>query len=92
MDCSLPASSVLGIFQARILGIFLTQGFDPSLASPALAGEFSTTVPPGKPHIIAEYQPVNAEGMTRGRKSQYCHQYGMEKMIHARVISGCQDQ
>ena len=58
MDCSLPASLVHGAFQARILewiaisysgdlpnlGIELT-----SLVSPALAGEFFTTEPPGKP-------------------------------------------
>ena len=44
--------SVLGILQARILvvgchsllwGIFPTQGFNPHLLSPALAGEFFTT-------------------------------------------------
>ena len=50
MDCSLPGSSVHGIFQARILqwvamsssrGIFLTQGSNPaSLMSLALAGGF----------------------------------------------------
>ena len=57
MDCSLPASLVHGTFQARILewlaisysrdlpnlGIELM-----SLVSPALAGEFFITVPPGK--------------------------------------------
>ena len=49
-DCSLPGSSVHGILQARILewvasgkGIFLTQGSNPCLLSPALAGGFFTT-------------------------------------------------
>ena len=49
MDCSPPGSSIHGIFQARILEwvtisfsreIFPTQGWIPSLASPALAGRF----------------------------------------------------
>ena len=57
MDCSLPGTSVHGIPQARILeqgchfllqGIFPTQGSNPCLVSPALAGGFFTTVPPGK--------------------------------------------
>ena len=57
MDCRPPGSSVHGIFQARILegvAIFFSRDFsDPenelaSLAFPALAGEFFTTVPHGK--------------------------------------------
>ena len=46
----LPGSAVHGIFQARILeqGIYPTQG-DIESASPALAGRFFTTEPPGKP-------------------------------------------
>ena len=66
MDCSPPGSSVLGIFQARILECFAIScsreswiqvpGIRPtSLASPALAGEFFTTAPPGKP--IKYYGP-----------------------------------
>ena len=63
MDCSLPGSSVHGIFLARILewvAISYSRGSswprDQNLhcsASPALAGEFFTTAPPGttlKPH------------------------------------------
>ena len=58
MDCSPPGSSVHGIFQARILEWgaisysrdLLVPGIEPtSLASPALASGFFTTVPPGKP-------------------------------------------
>ena len=59
MDCSLPSSSVHGIFQARILqwvampssrdlpdpGTELT-----SLMSPATAGGFLPLAPPRKPH------------------------------------------
>ena len=55
MDCSLPDSSVHGIFHARILE-WVTISYpgdlsDPGieLASPALAGGFFTTVLPGKP-------------------------------------------
>ena len=64
MDYSLPDFSVHRIFQARILelcchflvqGIFLTQGRSGiklmSLASPALAGRFLTTVPPRKTEL-----------------------------------------
>ena len=55
MDCSLPGSSVHGIFPGRNTGvgcyfllrrIFLTQKLIPS--SPALAGGFFTAEPPGK--------------------------------------------
>ena len=64
MDCSLPGSSVRGIFPARILewvAISSSRGLpvpeiEPaspgtklSPASPALAGRFFSTEPPGKP-------------------------------------------
>ena len=59
MDCSPPGSSVHGILQARrpeqvpIPGDLPDSGIKPeSLASPVLAGGFSTTVPPGKPSIL----------------------------------------
>ena len=72
MDCSPPGSSGHGIFQTRILewvaisssrylphsGIELA-----SLASPALAGGFFTTEPPGEPIMILGPQikvPVSA--------------------------------
>ena len=55
MNYSPPGSSILGIFQARILewvGIF-SSGDLPNTgiehASPALAGGFFTTEPPWKP-------------------------------------------
>ena len=56
MDCSLPGSSVDGIFQARIdwsglpfptAGDLPNPGIKPE--SPALAGRFFTTVPPAEP-------------------------------------------
>ena len=62
MDCSPPGFSVHELFQARILDTgegcyFLLQGNLPdpgikpmSLASPALARGFLTTVLPGKPN------------------------------------------
>ena len=67
MDCSLPGSSIHGIFQAGVLewgavvfsmrfptpGDFPKLGIEPmSLASPALAGGFITTVPPRKPATL----------------------------------------
>ena len=60
MDYNPPGSSVLEIFQARILewvAISYSRdlpnpGTEPvSLASPAVAGGFFTTAPPGKPEI-----------------------------------------
>ena len=54
MDCSLPGSSVHGTSQARILEQVATSFFgdlpDPGIEpkSPALAGGFFTTEPPGK--------------------------------------------
>ena len=56
MDSSLPGSSVPGISQARILewGAIPSPGDLPhpwiEPASPALAGRFFTTEPPGKPY------------------------------------------
>ena len=59
MDYNLPGSPVPGILQARILERvampFSRGSSDPgiklaSLMSPALAGGFFTTEPPGKPH------------------------------------------
>ena len=58
MDCSLPDSSVHGIFQEEYWsglpfpspGDLPNPGIEPlSLMSPALAGGIFTTVPPGKP-------------------------------------------
>ena len=58
MDCSLQGFSGHGIFQANILdriAISYSKGYShpgikpASLVSPALAGGFFTTVPPGKP-------------------------------------------
>ena len=59
MDCILPGSSVQGIFQTRILKLVVISfsrdlpnpRMEPtSLASPALAGVFFSTEPPGKPN------------------------------------------
>ena len=58
MDCGLPGSSVHGISQARILQWlpFPSPGDLPDpgnkLISPALAGGFFTTEPPGKPQLV----------------------------------------
>ena len=59
MDCGLPGSSVHGISQARILELsppfpppenLPDPGIEPM--SPALAGGFFTTEPPGKSNIM----------------------------------------
>ena len=66
MDCSLPGSSVHGISQARMLewvaisfswGDLPDQGIEPT--SPALAGRFFTTEPPGKPETLTERGKIN---------------------------------
>jgi len=57
MDCSLPGSSVHEILQERILELVafpFSMGIpDPGIEprSPALAGRFFTTEPPGNPRI-----------------------------------------
>ena len=57
MDCGSPGSSVHGISQARIpewVAISSSRGSAPTRdepVSPALAGEFFTTEPPGKPQL-----------------------------------------
>ena len=61
MDRSPPGSSVHGIFQARILewvAIFYSRDLlDPGIEpiSPALAGRFFTTEPPGEKGYIYVY-------------------------------------
>ena len=61
MDCSLPGFSAHGILQARILewvAISFSGDLDDpeveltSLLSPALAGRFFTSEPPGKPFYL----------------------------------------
>ena len=65
IDQSQPGSSVQGILQARILewvaisfsrGSSLTQGLNP--ASPALAGRFFITEPPGKLSSCSAASPI----------------------------------
>ena len=65
MDCSPPISSVLGIFQARILKwVAISHSMDlpnpgirpMSLVSPVLAGRFFTTALPGKPNNVSLIQ------------------------------------
>ena len=60
MDYSSPGSSVHGISQARVLewvAIFFSRGSSrhrDQAVSPALAGGFFTTEPPGKPPLIRQ--------------------------------------
>ena len=71
MDCSPPGSSVHGILQARILewvaipplGDLPNSGMEPkSLTSPALAGRFFTTEPPGKPLRVFDHPQKETAG------------------------------
>ena len=72
MDCSLPGSSVHGIFQARILewvafptpGDLPDPGIEPTfLVSLALAGGFFTTEPPGKPNLANKKKDDNNKNL-----------------------------
>ena len=71
MNCSLPDSSVHGIFPGKntkvvsisYSGDLPNPGMEPaSLASPALAGGFFTTVPPGKPLRIHNIHFLSLQG------------------------------
>ena len=67
MNCSPPGCCVHDISEARILewvAIFLLQGHNPGIKplSPALAGRFITTEPPGKPW---NFQSVQFSSVTQ---------------------------
>ena len=92
VDYSLPDSSVHGIFQARTLeGIAISSfrdlpntGIKP--ASPALAGRFFTTVPPGKPPpFIYLFINLNQQRLIDCQPSYYTgiHDYHNEAQIVA---------
>ena len=82
MDCSPPGSFVHGIFQARILeqdAISYSRGsFDPEIelrtvASPALAGRFFTTMPPeelNKRNTFSYFCYLQAEAIPNFRDSR----------------------
>ena len=77
MDCSLPGSSVHGIFQARILEWVAVvrdlpdSGIEPtSPTSPALAGRFFTTVPPGKYYLTIIY---HVHALLKSRNVKFTH-------------------
>ena len=88
MDCSPPGSPVHWIFQARILEYPISYsressqlGTEPvSLESPALAGGFFSTEPPGKPKEVLgkiySIASVRVTAMSHGKG----HGQGREKM------------
>ena len=64
MDCSLPGSSIHGIFQARVLEwvtTFFCRGYsDPGIedpGSPALQEDALPSEPLGKPHLGKSFKP-----------------------------------
>ena len=81
---SLPGSSVHGIFQVRILNrVAISPGdlADPGIesGSPALAGRFFTTVPPGKvPVRIAVIRKTGVKTISKD----------VEKREHLCVVGG----
>ena len=85
MDWSTPGSSVHGISQARILecvAISCSRGsFQPrdrTLKSPALAGGFSATTPPGKRFVVfvaqlfSHVHPLRPPGLQHARLPWVC--------------------
>ena len=80
MDCSPPGSSVHGISKVRILewvANFFSRGLPgPGIKpeSPALAGGFFPTEPPGKPPFfegeLTNRLPISCGGLGRGQGSE----------------------
>ena len=79
MDCSPPGSSVHGILQARMWEWvallssrdLLNPGIKPvSLTSPALAGSFFTTEPPGKllQQLLNNHEKLKSKGISHCRE------------------------
>ena len=62
MDCSLPGSSVHGIFQARVLEwvaiAFSGNPPGPDIKSTSSAGGFLTSGPPGKSMICGQMEKI----------------------------------
>ena len=93
MDCGLPDSSVHGILQARILkwvaiptpGDLPDPGIEPkSLVSPALAGGFFTTVPPGNYILFCRHtEDLRPEGRQLG--GSVLKGYGRRLTLFSRI-------
>ena len=97
MDCSLPGSSVHGITQAPNPGIKST-----SPISPALAGEFFTPEPPGKPwkllnctvhsnYVLKQYIAIlYMEYLTLGLNTQWpCSHVSMYQLCVVLSLQSC---
>ena len=85
MDCNPPGSSSHGIFQTRILELVpicyargSSQLRDQTIyqVSPALAGRFFTTVPPGKPRVHAV---ITKKKKKKKKKPTHCVPQGLYK-------------
>ena len=79
-NCSLPRTSVYGIFQARILewvappGGLSNPGIEPvSSVFLAVAGKFFTTEPPGKPLLGIRWTIFSTKGAQRSGGSKHLH-------------------
>ena len=86
MDCSLPGSSVLGIFQARVLEwgavAFFGQAF---LQSPKYFLQVVEGLPrPASPSSIFEQKEVKFNPLSSGEESQR----GLE-LLEASSVEGC---
>ena len=92
--CSSPGSSVHGIIHTRILeqvAIFLFQGnlSDPGIEppSPALAGGFFTTEPPGKPLCYTGTQTINNVVIVSGGQQRDLATHIYVSILHQTPLS-----
>ena len=89
MDYSQPGFSVNGISQARVLEWIAISFSNGSLdtriepVSPALAGGFFTTEPPGKPHIyIHKHTYTQTHANTHTHTHTHTHTYIYMNPLH----------
>ena len=99
MDCSWEGSSVHGIFQARILeGVaisFCRGSSGPMIkpASPALAGGFFTTEPPGRPRCFTiclskrKLHKPKLSGLAKAKRNFYSDGHSIYALSHTVAIN-----
>ena len=92
----LPGSSVLGILQVRTLewachallqGALLTQGLNPALMSPAVAGRFFTTSATWEAQS-GTYMMTKGQSTKKTKQSQMYAQNNSSKACEAKTLMG----
>ena len=104
MDCSLPGSSVCGIFQAIILewvaitysrGSYSFRDQNCVSLSLTLAGRFFTTEPPGKSHGVSNPSSKSIEfgtGLSDALNHGVCWEMGVCMLIPFRILEHSRGQ